>query len=375
VNEGHDPNESATVVSARELARLHAQIDEARQLLAVLQRDAFEAKSDRRRKDAAPMVEVNEQLVLSMLRTQVQAEASARDIAFRELTTELRLESQRLGEENRQLSETGRLKSQFLANMSHELRTPLNAIIGFSELLLSSGVSIGSPKCLEYLGHIHTSGLHLLHLIGGVLDVSKVASGKLDFHPEPVNLPQVFQEVVSMLQGAASRAAVVIRMELDSDVNRLVLDRTRLKQVVTNYLSNAIKFSRPAGVVTVRARAEGDDCFRVEVEDTGVGIAEADQARLFVEFQQIDCSNTRKHAGTGLGLALTRLLVEAQGGSVGVRSKLGAGSTFHFVLKRNTAGVPGSGGSVASRALAPAAPTAGAAAAAPPASSSERRSR
>jgi signal transduction histidine kinase len=352
VNEGHDPNQSAMAVSSRELEHLHAQMDEAREVLAGLQRDVFEAQSDRRSRDAASIVEANEQLVLSMLRAQAEAEALARDIAFRELTAELRLESQRLGEENRQLIEAGRFKSQFLANMSHELRTPLNAIIGFSELLLSGAVTGASPRYLEYLGHIHTSGRHLLHLIGGVLDISKVTSGKLDFHPEPVNLLQVLNEVVSMLQGAASRAAVVIRMELDPDVNRLVLDRTRLKQVVINYLSNAIKFSRTAGVVTVRARAEGDDCFRVEVEDTGVGIADADHARLFVEFQQIGGSHTRQqHAGTGLGLALTRLLVEAQGGSVGVRSKLGAGSTFHFVLKRNTSGVPGPGGAGASGAM------------------------
>jgi signal transduction histidine kinase len=254
-------------------------------------------------------------------------------MAFRETTTELQLESQRLGEENRLMIEASRLKNRFLANMSHELRTPLNAIIGFSEILRASASPALSAKHLEYLEHIGKSGGHLLEIINDILDVAKVASGRLDFHPEPLNLPQVVQEVVDMLQAPASRKAVVVSTDIAPSVSGLVLDRTRLKQALTNYLSNAIKFSHQGGTVTLRVRAEGRGHFRVEVEDKGIGIAEADQSRLFVEFQQVDGSRNRQHQGTGLGLALTRLLVEAQGGSVGVRSTLGAGSTFHFVLK------------------------------------------
>ena len=285
----------------------------------------------------AELVEANQHLVLAMLHTQIEAETAARDMAFREQTVALRLESQRLGEENRQIREASRLKSQFLANMSHELRTPLNAIIGFSDLLMSGMIPQGSPKYGEYLAHINASGQHLLELINDVLDASKVAAGKLEFHPEPLNLPRVVQEVITMLQVAAQRNGVVVSTDIEPGLDDLVLDRTRFKQVLSNYLSNAIKFSPEGGHVSVRALAAADDCFRVEVQDCGIGISQADQARLFTEFGQIDSSSTRAHDGTGLGLALARLLVTAQGGTVGVRSTLGTGSTFHFVLRRQPA--------------------------------------
>jgi signal transduction histidine kinase len=292
---------------------------------------------DVQERTSSQLVEANEQLVLSGLRAQADAETAARDIAFRELATELRLESQRLGEENRQIKEASRLKSQFLANMSHELRTPLNAIIGFSALLRSGAVPEGSPKFATFLDHINTSGQHLLHLIEGILDFSKVTLGGLTLHPEPVDLPQVVAEVTDMLQAAASRKGVVVTVDLDPHLTGLVLDRTRLKQVLANYLSNAIKFSHEGGRVAVRAFAQSNGRFRVEVEDAGIGISVADQSRLFVEFHQVDSSGSRKNEGTGLGLAITRLLVEAQGGFVGVRSAPGKGSTFHIVLATNLA--------------------------------------
>jgi signal transduction histidine kinase len=337
VNEASAANASPTVTAGRDLADLHTQIEAALALLGRLRRQEAETRSRSLAKESAPLQEANEQLVLGMLRAQTEAESAARDIAFRELTTELRLESQRLGEENRQIAEASRLKSQFLANMSHELRTPLNAIIGFSDLLRSGRVATTSTKYLEFLGHINASGQHLLEMVNDVLDLSKVASGKLQFHPEPIDLAQAIKEVVDMLRVAADRNGVVVCTEIEPGLNDLWLDRPRFKQVLSNYLSNAIKFSHDGGTVTVRARAEADGSLRVEVQDTGIGIATADQARLFAEFQQIDSSSSRRHHGTGLGLALTRLLVEAQGGSVGVRSTLDAGSTFHFILNARPA--------------------------------------
>ena len=340
LNKRPGPIESAAAVSARDGALLPLQIDAARAELAQLQQQIFEARADLRRREASQLVEANEQLVLAMLRVQADAEAAKRDIAFRELTTELRLKGQRLGEENRQLSETSRLKSQFLANMSHELRTPLNAIIGFTDLIRSGVVTERSPKYLEFLGHIGTSGRHLLQLINDVLDVAKVEAGKLEFHPEPVDLGQVVAEVIEMVQAAPGGNAVVVETQIESNLGGLVLDRLRLKQVLCNLLSNAIKFSQPGSTVTVRGLAEGEDSVRVEVEDSGIGITADEQAHLFVEFHQVDRSSTRKHEGTGLGLALARLLVEAQGGSVGVRSAPGVGSVFHFVLRRDARAMP-----------------------------------
>jgi len=257
-----------------------------------------------------------------------------RDITQQRQADEARLKGQRLEAENRQIQEANRLKSVFLANMSHELRTPLNAVIGFADLLHSGFVKPESPQHQEFLGHIGTSGRHLLQLINDVLDLSKVESGKFDFFPELIDLPSVLKEAKDVLHTAIQRKHIVVTVEVDPEVTSLQLDPSRLKQVLYNYLSNAIKFTAPGGKVTVRAFVQGPDHFRLEVEDTGIGIAAADLPRLFTEFQQLDAGYSKLHQGTGLGLALTRRLVEAQGGSVGVRSTLGMGSVFHIVLNR-----------------------------------------
>ena len=321
-------------MAARDLAQLQRQIEEARGLLRNLQRDAEAAKSQLDATAAVQLLEANEQLTLAALRAQTEAESAVQESAFRELTVERRLEAQSLSEENRQIQEAGRLKSQFLANMSHELRTPLNAVIGLGELLESGAVPPGSPKQQEFLGHITASGRQLLEMLNEVLDFSQAEAGKLDFYPEPVNLTQVIEEVVEVLNGAADRHGLSVGLEVDPRLSDLVLDPKRLRQVLSNYLSNAIAFTPAGGHISIRGFADADELFRVEVEDTGIGIAPADLRRLFVDFQQLDDSSTRAHQGAGLGLALTRMLVEAQGGSVGVRSTLGVGSSFHFVLPR-----------------------------------------
>jgi PAS domain S-box-containing protein len=243
-------------------------------------------------------------------------------------------EAKRLDAENRQIQEASRLKSQFLANMSHELRTPLNAIIGFSELLHSGAVPADSPKCHTFLGHIASSGRHLLQLINDVLDLSKVESGKFEFFAEPINLPKLIGEVGDILHTSIDRKRISFSIEVDPDISEVHLDAGRLKQVLYNYLSNAIKFTLEDGRVSVRARAHGVQHFILEVEDNGVGVAPAEQSRLFTEFQQLGGGYAKQHEGTGLGLALTRRLVEAQGGRVGVVSEPGRGSVFHALLNR-----------------------------------------
>jgi PAS domain S-box-containing protein len=256
------------------------------------------------------------------------------EITEQKLAEDARLKAQRLEAENQQIQEANRLKSQFVANMSHELRTPLNAVIGFADLLHSGLVKPDSPKHQEFLGHIGTSGRHLLQLINDVLDLSKVESGKFDFFPEPVDMAALLQEVQSVLLTAIQRKGICVATEIAPDLSDLTLDPARLKQVLYNYLSNAIKFSTTGGRVTVRVLAEGAEHFRIEVEDDGIGISAADLPRLFTEFQQLDSGYSKQHQGTGLGLALTRRLVEAQGGQVGVRSTAGVGSVFHVVLNR-----------------------------------------
>ena len=250
------------------------------------------------------------------------------------LAEQARLTAERLEAENRQVLEASRLKSLFLANMSHELRTPLNAIIGFADLLQTDGVPADSPKRKVFLGHIGTSGRHLLQLINDVLDLSKVESGKFEFHPEPLDLATLSKDVTDILHTQVLRRRLHVEIDVAPELDDIVLDPSRLKQVLYNYLSNAIKFTPEGGRITVRARAQGVAHFRLEVEDTGIGIAAEDLPRLFTEFLQLDAGYTKQHQGTGLGLALSRRLVRAQGGLVGVHSTPGVGSVFHLVLNR-----------------------------------------
>jgi signal transduction histidine kinase len=236
--------------------------------------------------------------------------------------------------ENRQFQESNRSKSLFLANMSHELRTPLTAIIGFSDLLRSGSVPPGSPQFVQFLDYIGVSGRHLLRMIGDVLDLSKVESGNLDFFPEPVDLAALVREVSAVLGATMHRKRIRFEAEIDPGLVDLVIDPVRLRQVLYNYLSNAVKFTPEAGAVTLHARAHGAGRFRVEVEDSGIGIAASDIPRLFTEYRQLDNGYAKQHQGTGLGLALTRRLVEAQGGAVGLTSVPGRGSVFWIELAR-----------------------------------------
>jgi len=254
-----------------------------------------------------------------------------------------REEAARLADENRRIAESSRLKSLFLANMSHELRTPLNAVIGFADLLRSGAVAEGSPKRDEYLGHIARSGRHLLQLINDVLDLSKVEAGRMEFRPQDVALLPFATALRDEIEPLLRDKTLAFWLEVDPALGAVFLDPDRLRQVALNYLSNAIKFTPAGGAVTMRMVAEGDAHFRLEVEDNGPGIPLEDQPRLFVEFQQLDDSLAKRHQGTGLGLALTRHLVSAQGGRVGVRSRPGEGSLFFAVLPKVVPVGPASG--------------------------------
>ena len=291
--------------------------------------------------DGTPMwIDARAEAVRSSSGAVLGIRGTVQDITARTQAEEARATAGRLDVENRQIREASRIKSQFLSNMSHELRTPLNAIIGFSELLHSGAVDGDAAKRALFLGHIGTSGRHLLQLINDVLDLSKVESGKFEFFPEPVNLQALISECGDVLHSLILRQGIQLTVAVDPTLTDLLLDPSRLKQVMYNYLSNAIKFSAVGGLIQVRATGEGPTRFRIEVEDDGVGIAEADLPRLFNDFEQLNSGYTKQHAGTGLGLALTRRLVQAQGGQVGVRSQLGRGSVFHLVLDRVCAKQP-----------------------------------
>jgi PAS domain S-box-containing protein len=236
------------------------------------------------------------------------------------------------------MHQASRLKGEFLANMSHELRTPLNAIIGFAELMHKGKVGPVSPDHREYLGDILTSSKHLLRLINDVLDLAKVESGKMEFEPQEVDPRQLAGEVRDILRGLAASKRLRIDVEVAADLGPVVVDPARVKQILYNYLSNAIKFSPEGGGIKVRIGPEGPDLFRLDVEDSGVGIPAEQLGRLFVEFQQLDASAAKKYQGTGLGLALTKRIAEAHGGRVAVHSTPGEGSMFSAILPRVMAG-------------------------------------
>jgi len=273
-------------------------------------------------------------LTWSRLYHAVQSRESTQK-ALEKSAAELREKTAQLENQNAEILKATQLKSEFLANMSHELRTPLNSIIGFSEVMIDGVAGPVNESQQEYLGEILEGSRHLLHLINDVLDLAKVESGKMVFRPEVVNLEESIQGTVQMLD----LKQIQIRREIDPEGRYAYLDAARFKQVLFNYLSNALKFTPPKGNITVRILAEADRFFRLEVQDDGIGIAPKDQQLLFQEFHQLDAGVAKQFQGAGLGLALTKRIVEAQGGRVGLNSEIGAGSTFFALLPRGKAEV------------------------------------
>jgi len=231
------------------------------------------------------------------------------------------------------VQEASRYKSEFLANMSHELRTPLNAIIGFADLMFKGKAGELAAHHREYLGDILTSARHLLQLINDILDLAKVESGKMDFRPEPIDMTRLVGEIRDVMRGMAALKRLQIRTEIADDLD-VVSDPARLKQILYNFVSNAIKFSSERSDVIIRVLAEGETQFRIEVQDHGVGIAAADMSCLFIEFQQLEGGAAMRFQGSGLGLALTKRIVDGAGGKISVKSEIGVGSTFVATLPR-----------------------------------------
>ncbi|HEY8878851.1 MAG TPA: PAS domain S-box protein, partial [Roseateles sp.] len=220
------------------------------------------------------------------------------DVTAMRTAEQARQQSIWLAAENRRVQESSRLKSLFLANMSHELRTPLNAVIGFADLLTMSGQPPDPARQREWLQHIGTSGRHLLAMINDVLDLSKIEAGKMDFHPEPVQLPAVVDDVMATVAVLAEQRGLTLESAIEPALHGLVLDPARLKQVLLNYLSNAIKFTPTGGHIELRMLGEGPQLWRLEVEDNGIGIPPERIGHLFVEFQQLDDGLTKRHQGT-----------------------------------------------------------------------------
>lgn len=228
------------------------------------------------------------------------------------------------------LQEASRLKSQFLASMSHELRTPLNGIIGFSEFLIDGKAGELNARQKEFLGDVLASGRHLLGLINDVLDLSKIEAGRMDLSPELFDVAAAVEEVCSVASRTVATKTVTLTQAVTGSPT-VMLDRHKFMQVLYNLLSNALKFTDDGGYVDV-AVSVAPDMLRLSVRDTGIGMRAEDLPRLFAEFQQLESGPARRHQGTGLGLALTRRLVELQGGHIEVHSTHGEGSVFSVRL-------------------------------------------
>ncbi|MBI5180009.1 MAG: hypothetical protein HZA05_01240 [Nitrospirae bacterium] len=266
------------------------------------------------------------------------------DSEVKKRTAELWDAYKKLQEQNILIKEADRLKSEFLANMSHELRTPLNSVIGFSDLLLDTGGLDEKEK--KYISNIHISGSHLLEIINEILDFSKIEAGRMTTNFDEFSVKEVFDEAVSVMSHAILKKRLNLGIDIDKEVSSVVSDRTKVKQVIYNLLANAVKFTPEDGSIHVHARyveaglvpakIQEDkplqDFVELSVKDTGIGIDKKEHGKIFRPFEQVDGSLSRNYEGTGLGLALTKRLVEFLGGRIWFESESGKGSTFYFIL-------------------------------------------
>jgi signal transduction histidine kinase len=233
----------------------------------------------------------------------------------------------------RRIREASRLKSELLATVSHEIRTPLNSIIGFAELLADGKVDPVLQR--EFIGDILTSARHLVQMITDLLDLAKAESGAMELHPEPLDITRIAGQVRDIVRGIAMKKRIMVDIVATPEFQPATLDPVRLKQVFYNLLSNAIKFTPEAGSVTVKISNDtAPGTVRIDVVDTGIGVAPEHIDDLFVAYRTLDTRDKRPERGTGLGLAITRRIAIAMGGRVEVTSALGSGSTFSVIVPR-----------------------------------------
>ncbi len=245
-------------------------------------------------------------------------------------TADLAEQNTRLQWQSRELEKANRLKSEFLASMSHELRTPINALIGYASLMLDRIYGELTPRQEEGLSRIQSAAQHLLALINDILDLAKIEAGRMPLHLDDVTLADIVTEISQQIEPLVKKKSLSFNVEMPPKKLTLHTDRTKVKQILLNLLSNAAKFTHKGGIwVTI---SKDDEDLRFDVRDTGIGIKESDLESMWDDFRQVDQSRTREFGGTGLGLSITRKLVDALGGHVFAESVFGKGSTFTVVL-------------------------------------------
>ena len=226
-----------------------------------------------------------------------------------------------------------RAKTEFLANMSHELRTPLNAIIGFSDMMINGMAGPDNhDKILEYAADIHDSGHHLLELINDILDLAKIEAGKLELDEQIVDISRITKSCITLIKERAHEKGLELGVHMADDIPALRGDERKLKQILINLLSNAVKFTPEGGAVTLEATVRENDNYVIKVSDTGIGIEQDDIWKALAPFTQVDSDLARNYEGTGLGLPLTKALVELHGGILDIVSEVDVGTTVIAVF-------------------------------------------
>jgi signal transduction histidine kinase len=275
------------------------------------------------RREALEKAKLYEQLKQASDELERKIQAATADIAH---------QNELLRRQAIELEQASQLKSQFLANMSHEFRTPLNAMLGYTSMLLQGVAGPLEPPAKRQLGRIESNGRHLLTIINEILDISRIEAGRMPLQISTFRIPDLVGEVKAELEPIIMRSKLAVTLDISKDLRPIASDRQKVKQILLNLLSNALKFTHE-GSVTIGARRHPQDrTLMLSVCDTGIGIAPPDQLRIFEDFRQLDNSPTRAYGGTGLGLSICRRLAQMLGGRISVQSRVGSGSTFTLTL-------------------------------------------
>ncbi len=273
--------------------------------------------------------------IIGLIFFQQQTRTRALQILLHDRSSALKLVEEKSGEFEAALLETesaARAKTEFLANVSHELRTPLNSIMGFSDLLKERSFGELNKKQEGFVNHVHSSGEQLLNLINGILDLSRIETGRVAIRLDKIELANTIKDTLQMFKERAINNNIEITIEIGKEIKGIEADEQKIKQVLSCLLSNAIKFTSAGGSIHIRAQAPQADFVEVSVEDTGIGIKSEDIPKLFKPFSQLESVYTKTTKGTGLGLALAKRLVELHGGRIWVESEYGKGSKFIFTI-------------------------------------------
>ena len=337
---GHDRNEEVVdrVAVLLILSRVHRALGQDHQALAVLD----EHHALRARVDALAARQYAQHMVARIGLERARAEAEAQRHIAHELgelnarlvaqAVTLEMQAQALGQARAVAESASRAKSAFLANMSHELRTPLNAILGFSEMVRDGHAGPPGPAWLNYAGHVHDAGCHLLSVINDVLDLSKIEAGRVDLAIEPVALADMFESCRKLIGPMVEKNEIAFFDECDPALSKIPADPVRLRQILLNLLSNAAKFTPPAGRIVLSARRATDAFVEITVADTGIGMSDEELRVALEVFGQPDSTVARRHQGSGLGLPIAVRLAELHGGSLIVRSEKGCGTVVTVTL-------------------------------------------